>query len=239
MTDNEITMTSAEFETPKKRKAIYPHIVVGGKADDPSYSIHWYDVKEGRMIEGYSSFSLKFVHEWLEECFEVVEDDIEPLINRQKAEVEKLELLNGILTASCDGYIKAIELYKAEIERLMLCINELKHEVGRHERNYDPSEGVDNLINSIIQPLSASAVAEMAEKAIENQIKFETSKAKIKSEAYREFAESLEKKSTYSALVNADIVYKCDINKVLKELEGDNVQSRLSVPTSEKGGKDK
>jgi DNA repair exonuclease SbcCD ATPase subunit len=40
------------------------------------------------------------------------------LINRQQAEVEKLELLNASLTDSCDGYIKAVNTYRAEIERL-------------------------------------------------------------------------------------------------------------------------
>ena len=115
MTDNEITMTSAEFEQPKKRKAIYPHIVVGGRVDDPSYSIHWYDVEKGRMIEGYSSFSLKYVHEWLEEYFEVVEDDIEPLINRQKAEIAELESEIATLKHS---NINLQELYYAQKEKV-------------------------------------------------------------------------------------------------------------------------
>ena len=33
-----------------------------------------------------------------------------------------------------------INRQKAEIERLWLCVNELKKEIGRHERNYDPTE---------------------------------------------------------------------------------------------------
>ena len=41
------------------------------------------------------------------------------LINRQKAEIEKLELLNASLLESCAGYSKACDTYKAEIERLM------------------------------------------------------------------------------------------------------------------------
>lgn len=35
-----------------------------------------------------------------------------------QAEIEKLELLNASLTDSCDGYIKAVNIYRAEIERL-------------------------------------------------------------------------------------------------------------------------
>lgn len=163
MTDNEITMTSAEFKPPKKRKAIYPHIVVGGKVDDPYYSIHWYDVEEGRMIEGYSSFSLKYVREWLEECFEVVEDDIEPLINRQKAEIEAL--INGQETLQ-----KYIAEQKAEIERLK-----------RKLVGYEPS---------IDSGLFSQMLLEQKEKAEAFEKKW---KAEVKSEAYREFAERSEK----------------------------------------------
>lgn len=161
MTDNEITMTSAEFKPPKKRKAIYPHIVVGGKVDDPYYSIHWYDVEEGRMIEGYSSFSLKYVREWLEECFEVVEDDIEPLINRQKAEIEAL--INGQETLQ-----KYIAEQKAEIERLK-----------RKLVGYEPS---------IDSGLFSQMLLEQKEKAEAFEKKW---KAEVKSEAYREFAEKI------------------------------------------------
>ncbi len=46
--------------------------------------------------------------------------------------------------------------------------------------------------------------------------------AKAKAEAYKEFAESLKKKAIYSGLVNADIVYECDIDNLLKKLVGDS-----------------
>ena len=45
--------------------------------------------------------------------------------------------------------------------------------------------------------------------------------AEIKSEAVKELAERLEKKSVYSGLVNADIVYKVDIYKLVKEMGGE------------------
>jgi predicted RNase H-like nuclease (RuvC/YqgF family) len=121
----------------------------------------------------------------------------------------------------CNNFAEENKNLKAEIERLMLCINELKREVGRHERNYDPSEEVDNLINSIIQPLSASAVVEMAEKAIENHTKFEMFKAKIKSEAYREFAERL-KEDSFDIVLFGEVVTMHTINEILKELVGED-----------------
>jgi chromosome segregation ATPase len=149
-------------------------------------------------------------------------------IEMNDAEIKELRIaLQGYL----DDVTKTRNLYKqsieklnqanAEVERLMLCINELKHEVGRHERNYDPSEEVDNLINSIIQPLSASAVAEMAEKAIENHTKFEMFKAKIKSEAYREFAERL-KEDSFDIVLFGEVVTMHTINEILKELVGED-----------------
>ena len=44
--------------------------------------------------------------------------DLEKENKELKAEVEKLELLNAILLESCNGYSKACDTYKAEIERL-------------------------------------------------------------------------------------------------------------------------
>lgn len=94
MTDNEIIKVNESNSViqREKIKAIYPHIVVSGKK--PYYSIHWYDVKQQKMICGFSSYKLNFVRKWLQEEFEVVDDDIENLINRQKAENERLKAEN-------------------------------------------------------------------------------------------------------------------------------------------------
>lgn len=88
MTDKNNTKT---VRVKDKIKAIYPHIVVGGKIDKPCFSIHWYDVKKKEMYIGYSSYNLNYVREWLKENFEIVEPEIDNLINRQKAEIEKLK----------------------------------------------------------------------------------------------------------------------------------------------------
>lgn len=87
MTDKNNTKT---VRVKEKIKAIYPHIVVGGKIDKPCFSIHWYDVKKKEMYIGYSSYNLNYVREWLKENFEIVEPEIDNLINRQKAEIERL-----------------------------------------------------------------------------------------------------------------------------------------------------
>ena len=114
LTDNEI---------PKQRiKAIYPHITVGGTIDNPCYSIDWYDVDENMMHSGFTSYNLKFVRKWLEEEFEVVEADIDNLIKRQKAEIERLQ--NSIKEA--DNYFSKGEMGKG----LAVIINLVKEMVG-------------------------------------------------------------------------------------------------------------
>ena len=115
MTNNENTKTSGEIST-DKIKAIYPHIVVSGDVDKPYYSIQWYDIEKKTMFDGYASYELKFVREWLQENFEVVETDIDNLINRQQAEIEK--------------YKKLDELAEKTIENQKLIIKELQSEVS-------------------------------------------------------------------------------------------------------------
>ena len=94
-----------------KIKAIYPHITVTGDVDKPYYNIDWYDIKKKTMYRGYSSYDLKLVKKWLQEDFEVVENDIADLINRQQAEIE-------LYRKDQDKLIKERTELKAEIERL-------------------------------------------------------------------------------------------------------------------------
>lgn len=91
MTDKNNTKT---VRVKDKIKAIYPHIVVGGKIDKPCFSIHWYDVKKKEMYIGYSSYNLNYVREWLKENFEIVEPEIDNLLKRQKTEIERLKSMN-------------------------------------------------------------------------------------------------------------------------------------------------
>jgi hypothetical protein len=139
----------------EKIKAMYPHIVVGGDIDKPCYSIHWYDIEQKKMICGFASYKLEFVRKWLEEEFEVVERDIDDLLNRQQAEIERLNYIiardnqrqtekeqkdgNCILTLY-DLYDKAVDENKklnAEIERLTLIIDEIEY--GYHHLTQEAS----------------------------------------------------------------------------------------------------
>lgn len=108
----------------KKIKAIYPHIVVGGKIDKPYYSIQWYDVEKKTMIDAYGSYKLEFVRKWLQEDFEVVENDIANLINRQQAEIERLtnnkcEDCAGCTQWLCDCSNERTQAIKEYTEKLI------------------------------------------------------------------------------------------------------------------------
>lgn len=62
-----------ENEGNTKVKVKSAEIVVHGTADKPYYEIKYYDVADGKYHIGYSSYNLKYVFQWLEECFEIVE----------------------------------------------------------------------------------------------------------------------------------------------------------------------
>ena len=63
----------------EKIKAIDPKIVVSKSADKPYYSIEYYNISDKRWHIGYGSYSLKFVKEWLNNDFEIVEADVAPV----------------------------------------------------------------------------------------------------------------------------------------------------------------
>lgn len=94
-----------------KIKAIYPHIVVTGDIDKPYYSIHWYDIKQKTMICGYGSYDLKLVRKWLQEDFEVVDDDIDNYSNQLQAENESLNSRIFVLNDTNKKLMDSQEIY--------------------------------------------------------------------------------------------------------------------------------
>ena len=101
--------------------------------------------------------------------------------------------------------IDIINDQKAEIEKLWICVDELKKEVGRHERNYDPSDETQKIIKKIMGKDGTKKV-----------------RGKIKAEAYKEFAERLKEKS-FETIRNygltKDVVEVCEIDNLVKEFE--------------------
>ena len=91
-------------------------------------------------------------------CSNELMKDVLDLINRQEFRIHQqektiMEIQHSNLIdfkATIGNYIAENESIKAEVERMWLCIDELKKLVGKHEPNYDPSEEVDAIIQSTI-----------------------------------------------------------------------------------------
>ena len=147
LTDSEIVKA--------KIKAIYPHIKVSVVDDKPYYCICWYGIENKEMNIGFGSFNLEFVCEWLQENFEVVENDFADLINRLQAENERLKKgwkADVIETAN----IKA-EAYKEFAERLKDYLRQQPKWCCRREKyqnvgfSYDEVFfGIDNLLKELV-----------------------------------------------------------------------------------------
>jgi hypothetical protein len=154
--------------TKQKVKAIYPHIVVGGDIDKPCYNIHWYDIEQKTMICGFSSYKLELVRKWLEEEFEVVEEDIDNLIKSQEAEIERLqnaykqcawerdifaEDMKEEIKKDCSYLALDIKTIKSEtIKELEAKIHEKLHEAEMHG-NFEPvvtREMFDSVVKEVV-----------------------------------------------------------------------------------------
>jgi len=76
----------------EKIKVSSAEIVVHGTKDKPYYEIKYRDLSDGQIHEGYSSYNLDYVFEWLEECFEIMpEKDADRMsISEQVKELRNL-----------------------------------------------------------------------------------------------------------------------------------------------------
>lgn len=174
LTDNE-TKKAAECKeiVKEKIKAIYPHIVVGGNIDKPCYSIHWYDVEKKTMYCGFSSYNLEFVHKWLQEEFEIVENDINDLINRLEADNERLRESCSHIDICCKN-CKYLIRYKGSAPLIAQCTKGHKDFLP-----FDVRDSIETYYCRGFTPLNFNT----------------TNEAKIKAEAYKEFTELLFEKA--------------------------------------------
>ena len=113
--------------------------------------------------------------------------------------------------------IDIINHQKAEIEKLWICVDELKKEVSRHERNYDPADETQKIIKKIMGKDGTKKV-----------------RGKIKAEAYKEFAERVhchcesiinqEWNKMVAPVSWADAYEQFDneVDNLLEELKGEN-----------------
>ena len=80
----EKTAVSADdFGEANKIRTPFAMIVVGGSADNPCYSILWWDEENKECNIGFSSYYIEFVFQWLEEEFEIVDkvEDVAPVVH--------------------------------------------------------------------------------------------------------------------------------------------------------------
>ena len=132
--NKEKTKKTNEENTKQKIKAIYPHIVVTGTIDKPYYAIHWYDIEQKTMICGFGSYKLEFVRKWLEEEFEVVEEDIDNFIKNQEAEIKKLNyIITNYIIARDNHCISTLyDLYE-KYDKVVEENKELNAKIKRYE----------------------------------------------------------------------------------------------------------
>jgi hypothetical protein len=65
-------MKSIENNKIEKIKVTSAEIVVHGNVNKPYYEIEYYPIDDEECHVGYSSYDLKIVFGWLEECFDIV-----------------------------------------------------------------------------------------------------------------------------------------------------------------------
>lgn len=57
-----------------KIKVFELDIIVDGSADNPYYSIRYYDLSDNEWHIGFSSYKLSYVMDWRDHCFEIVKE---------------------------------------------------------------------------------------------------------------------------------------------------------------------
>lgn len=105
-------------ECTEKIKVSSAEIVVHGTREKPYYEIKYNDLSDGQYHVGYSSYNLDSVFEWMEECFEIVDqaaDTIESLSAKlQAADMERS-------AENCGGWILCSERMPEENKEVICC----------------------------------------------------------------------------------------------------------------------
>lgn len=84
-----------------KTRAIHPHIIAKTiykreiDKNVPYYEIEYYDIAGGTWYEGYGSTDLELVQKWLHEYFEVIEEDVAPIIHGSWKEIPQSEMFGS------------------------------------------------------------------------------------------------------------------------------------------------
>ena len=83
MTNDMINMNPNERRKHEKIKTHFARIVVAGPSEKPYYAILYYDPADKQYHEGFGSYDLGYVYQWLKEEFEITGDWFtnEPLVH--------------------------------------------------------------------------------------------------------------------------------------------------------------
>lgn len=117
-------LSSIQPNTIEKIKVSSAEILVHGTKEKPYYEIKYRDLSDGQIHEGYGSYNLDYVFEWLKECFEIIPEkdadrmSISEQINELRiAAVYKEHSLKKLLEKAADT-IESLSVKLADMERL-------------------------------------------------------------------------------------------------------------------------
>lgn len=74
-------------DKPEKIRTNFAKIIVSGKRENPYYEIMYFHPEKNELCIGYSSYNLEYVFQWLQDIFEVVEDEEEPMDKTDKPRI--------------------------------------------------------------------------------------------------------------------------------------------------------
>ena len=90
------------FEEVTKIKTHFAKIIVEGTAEKPYYSILYYDPTKKEYFNGYGSYFIGNVFNWLSECFEIVEAPTVDAVEVVHAKWEYIPIIDGLGRYRCE-----------------------------------------------------------------------------------------------------------------------------------------
>ena len=96
---------SEEFEQKSKIKTPYAQMIVYRRKDKPVYSIQYFDTTDGKMHEGFASYSLEHVFDRLNTEFEIEKETLIELRPVVRGEWRKSELFNDYPECPVCSYV--------------------------------------------------------------------------------------------------------------------------------------
>lgn len=119
-------------ECTEKIKVSSAEIVVHGTREKPYYEIKYNDLSDGQYHVGYSSYNLDSVFEWMEECFEIVDqaaDTIESLSAKlQAADKESSDAKKVIRKLLCSEYGSSYQFCAHDEDNDAICIKAVEEQ---------------------------------------------------------------------------------------------------------------